>query len=323
MVDPLTRRAYAATEGDSPKRKSTPISVVRRALDVVALSPVDAAIVDLMLPDGDGIELCRRLREWSEMPIIVLSAVHEEEKKIQSLSVGADDYITKPFSPRELVARLGAVLRRASPEPEESVIAADGLEVDLVAHVVRRDGEEIHLTRTEFELLRVLVRNRGRLLTHRALLSEVWGARTRVHSDRRCGPSRASVDVDPRPAGIRRSVYAYLSQAQNNGSAFAGYSGFVQPVAGNAGAHGITFADLAGGCVMTLGRFVPILAAVALAGSLGPRRFAPPGLGTLRTDTPTFVIFVIGFVAIFAVLTFLTVLMLGPLAQALSSQMLG
>ena len=148
---------------------------MEEALDVVALSPVDAAIVDLLLPDGDGIELCRRLREWSEMPIIVLSAVHEEEKKIQSLLVGADDYITKPFSPRELVARLGAVLRRASREPEQSVIAADGLEVDLVAHVVRRDGEEIHLTRTEFELLRVLVRNRGRLLTHRALLSEVWG----------------------------------------------------------------------------------------------------------------------------------------------------
>lgn len=125
------------------------------------------------------------------------------------------------------------------------------------------------------------------------------------------------------PQGFAESAYAYLSQAQNNGSAFAGYSGFVQPVAGNAGAHGITFADLAGGCGMTLGRFVPILAALALAGSLGPRRFAPPGLGTLRTDTPTFVIFLIGFVAIFAVLTFLNVLMLGPLAQALSSQMLG
>ena len=125
------------------------------------------------------------------------------------------------------------------------------------------------------------------------------------------------------PQGFAESAYAYLSQAQNNGSAFAGYSGFVQPVAGNAGAHGITFADLAGGCVMTLGRFVPILAVLALAGSLGPRRFAPPGLGTLRTDTPTFVIFLIGFVAIFAVLTFLTVLMLAPFAQALSSQMLG
>jgi potassium-transporting ATPase potassium-binding subunit len=124
------------------------------------------------------------------------------------------------------------------------------------------------------------------------------------------------------PQGFAESAYAYLSQAQNNGSAFAGYSGFVQPVAGNAGAHGITFADLAGGIVMTFGRFVPILAALALAGSLGPRRVAPPGLGTLRTDTPTFVIFLIGFVAIFAVLTFLTVLVLAPFAQALSSQML-
>jgi len=124
------------------------------------------------------------------------------------------------------------------------------------------------------------------------------------------------------PQGLAESVYAYLSQAQNNGSAMAGYSGFVQPVAGNAGAHGITYADLAGGWVMTFGRFVPILAALALAGSLGPRRIAPPGLGTLRTDTPTFVIFLIAFIAIFSVLTFLTVLVLAPFAQALSSQML-
>src|SRR5450631_1582405 len=125
------------------------------------------------------------------------------------------------------------------------------------------------------------------------------------------------------PQGLAESVYAYLSQAQNNGSAFAGYSGFVQPIAGNVGAHGIAFADLAGGWAMTLGRFVPILAVLALAGSLGPRRIAPPGLGTLRTDTPTFVIFLIGFIAIFAVLTFLTALVLAPFAQALSSQMLG
>ena len=125
------------------------------------------------------------------------------------------------------------------------------------------------------------------------------------------------------PQGFAEPVYAYLSQAQNNGSAFAGYSGFVQPVAGNAGSHGIAFADLAGGWVMTLGRLVPILAALALAGSLGPRRIAPPGLGTLRTDTPTFVIFLIGFVAIFAVLTFLTALVLAPFAQALSSHIFG
>ena len=124
------------------------------------------------------------------------------------------------------------------------------------------------------------------------------------------------------PQGFAESVYAYLSQAQNNGSAFAGYSGFIQPVAGNVGAHGIAFADLAGGWVMILGRFVPILAVLALAGSLGPRRIAPVSLGTLRTDTPTFVIFLIGFVAVFAVLTFLTALVLAPFAQALSSHML-
>jgi two-component system KDP operon response regulator KdpE len=145
------------------------------ALDVAAVSAVDAAIVDLLLPDGDGVELCRRLREWSEMPIIVLSAVGEEEQKVAVLKAGADDYITKPFGPRELLARLEAVLRRASPEAGKSVITVAGLEVDLAAHVVRRDGVEVHLTPTEFELLRALVSNRGRLLTHRALLTEVWG----------------------------------------------------------------------------------------------------------------------------------------------------
>ena len=102
----------------------------------------------------------------------------------------------------------------------------------------------------------------------------------------------------------------------------AGYTGFIQPVAGNVGAHGITFADVAGGVVMTLGRFVPILALLALAGSLAPRRVAPPGLGTLRTDTPTFVIYLIAFVIIVAVLTFLTVLVLAPFVQALSPRLI-
>jgi potassium-transporting ATPase potassium-binding subunit len=124
------------------------------------------------------------------------------------------------------------------------------------------------------------------------------------------------------PQGLAESVYTYLSQVQNNGSAMAGYTGFIQPVAGNLGSHGIAFADLAGGVVMTLGRFVPILAVLALAGSLGPRRVAPTGLGTLRTDTPMFVIYLVGFVLIVAVLTFLTALVLAPFAQALSARML-
>jgi two-component system KDP operon response regulator KdpE len=150
-------------------------ATMEEALDAAAVSPPDAAIVDLLLPDGDGIELARQLREWSSMPIIVLSAIGDEAEKVRALRAGADDYVTKPFGPEELVARLEAVLRRTSPEPDESIITAHGLEVDLAAHLVRRDGEIVHLTPTEFDLLRMFVRNRGRLLTHRLLLSEVWG----------------------------------------------------------------------------------------------------------------------------------------------------
>ena len=145
------------------------------ALDLVAVKPPEAAILDLMLPDIDGVEVTRRLREWTKMPILVLSAVGEEDRKVEALAAGADDYVTKPFGPRELVARLEAVLRRAAPEGAEPKIVADGLEIDLAARTVRRDGELVHLTPTEFGLLRTLARNRGRLMTHRALLVEVWG----------------------------------------------------------------------------------------------------------------------------------------------------
>jgi len=145
------------------------------ALDRAAVRPPAAAILDLMLPDLDGVEVTKRLREWSEMPIIVLSAVGEEEAKVRALAAGADDYVTKPFGPPELVARLGAALRRATPAPSEPVLVADGLEIDLAARSVRRDGEDVHLTPTEFELLRALAQSRGRLMTHRALLVAVWG----------------------------------------------------------------------------------------------------------------------------------------------------
>jgi two-component system, OmpR family, KDP operon response regulator KdpE len=145
------------------------------ALDLAAVHPPEAAIVDLVLPDADGVEVTRRLREWSEMPILVLSAVGDEEQKVKALEAGADDYITKPFGSRELVARLQAALRRTGSVEKEPLIAVEGLEIDLAAHVVRRDGQPVHLTPIEFELLRVLVRNRGRLMTHSALLTEVWG----------------------------------------------------------------------------------------------------------------------------------------------------
>jgi two-component system KDP operon response regulator KdpE len=152
-----------------------PADTASDALDRAAVRPPDAAIVDLVLPDGDGVEVCRSLREWSTMPIIVLSAVGDEAEKVRALEAGADDYVTKPFGPRELVARLQAVLRRAEVPDDEPTVELDGLEVDLAARRVRREGEEVHLTPIEFDLLRMLVRNRGRLLTHRALLGEVWG----------------------------------------------------------------------------------------------------------------------------------------------------
>jgi two-component system, OmpR family, KDP operon response regulator KdpE len=150
-------------------------ATAEEALDHAAVRPPDAAIIDLVLPDGSGIDVCRSLREWSGMPILVLSAVGDEEAKVQALDAGADDYVTKPFGPRELLARLAAVLRRAAGGTEEPVVRVDELEIDLAGRTVRRAGEEVHLTPIELDLLRVLVRHRGRLMTHRMLITEVWG----------------------------------------------------------------------------------------------------------------------------------------------------
>jgi two-component system KDP operon response regulator KdpE len=150
-------------------------ATMEEALDRAAVRPSDAAIIDLVLPDGSGVELCRKLREWTQMPIIVLSAVGDEEAKVEALEAGADDYVTKPFGPRELVARLEAALRRTGGGADEPAIEIDGLVVDLAARTVTVEGEAVHLTPIEFDLLRMLVRNRGRLLTHRTLLVDVWG----------------------------------------------------------------------------------------------------------------------------------------------------
>jgi len=150
-------------------------SNAEQALNRAAVAGPHLAIVDLLLPDEHGIELCRRLREWSEMPILVLSAVGDEQTKIDALHAGADDYVTKPFAPGELVARVRAALRRAGRETSEPRVEVGPLVVDLAAHAVWVNGEEVHLTPTEFSLLRVLVLNRGLLLTHRQLLTEVWG----------------------------------------------------------------------------------------------------------------------------------------------------
>lgn len=145
------------------------------ALDRGSIRLPAAAIIEFVLPDSDGVEVCRRLREWSAMPVILLSAVCDEEVQVCAFEAGADDYVTKPFRPRELVARLLVNLRRMAPEGEEPRVELDGLEIDLAARVVRREGEVVHLTPIEFKLLSVLTQNRGRLLTHGALLQQVWG----------------------------------------------------------------------------------------------------------------------------------------------------
>jgi two-component system KDP operon response regulator KdpE len=156
--------------------EALPASTGEEALDLAAVSRPEAGIIDLVLPDMDGIELCRRLREWTAMPLIVLSAVEDEDAKVRALAVGADDYVTKPFGPRELIARLGANLRRIEPDRDTPLIATGELSIDLAARTVTIAGEAIHLTPTEFSLLALLARNRGRLMTHRDLLVSVWGA---------------------------------------------------------------------------------------------------------------------------------------------------
>ena len=152
-----------------------PTGSAREALDHAAVRPPDAAIIDLVLPDGSGVDVCLELRTWSQMPILVLSAVGDEDAKVRALEAGADDYVTKPFGPRELLARVGAAMRRAANGGGDPVLKVEGLEIDLAARLVLREGQEVHLTPIEFDLLRVLARNRGRLMTHRAILTEVWG----------------------------------------------------------------------------------------------------------------------------------------------------
>ena len=144
------------------------------ALTVAGLRPPDAVVLDLLLPDGSGTAVCRELRTWSEAPIIVVSAVGDEDEKIAALDAGADDYVTKPFAIGELLARLRAALRRAGP-PGTPVVTVGLITIDLDRRTVEFAGEPVHLTPHEFAILRLLAVNEGRLLTHKTILHEVWG----------------------------------------------------------------------------------------------------------------------------------------------------
>ncbi len=145
-----------------------------QALTVAAVRPPDAVILDLVLPDARGTDVCKELRAWSTVPVIVLSVVGDELEKVAALDAGADDYVTKPFGVDELLARLRAALRRAEPSPEP-VLSIGELRIDLEAHDVTFAGRPVQLTPHEYKLLGLLARNEGKLLTHQAILREVWG----------------------------------------------------------------------------------------------------------------------------------------------------
>lgn len=147
----------------------------KAALEAITAERPDMVILDLGLPDVDGVEVTRLLREWTRIPIIILSVRGQEADKIAALDAGADDYLTKPFGTGELLARMRVALRRASQSQAEPVFVVDELAVDLSRRLVAVSGAEVQLTPTEYDLLRTLVSHAGKVLTHRQLLREVWG----------------------------------------------------------------------------------------------------------------------------------------------------
>jgi two-component system KDP operon response regulator KdpE len=167
--------------GAALKARSYEVATVgtgQAAIDAIALSPPDVVVLDLGLPDLDGIEVCRRVREWSDVPIVVLSAEGSDERKVLALDQGADDYVTKPFSTAELLARIRVALRHRNEMPspdDDAVLRVGALQVDLARHLVDVDGRKVDLTPKEFAFLALLARWPGRVLTHRTILQEVWG----------------------------------------------------------------------------------------------------------------------------------------------------
>jgi two-component system, OmpR family, KDP operon response regulator KdpE len=167
----LEGESYQVHEAETGQQGLTEIAGRRPAI----------ILLDLGLPDMEGLEVLKRLREWSEAPVLVLSVRDDEAGKVAALDAGAEDYVTKPFSSPELLARLRAAQRKTRPEEEVSIFKSGDLVVDLTARVVSRGGHEIKLTATEYALLRLFVRHPGRVLTHRHILREIWGPKSEEH----------------------------------------------------------------------------------------------------------------------------------------------
>lgn len=176
----IRRFVRLALEGEA--LKVVDADTLQRGLIEAATRKPDLVILDLGLPDGDGRDFIRDLRQWSTVPVIVLSARVDEQDKIDALDVGADDYLTKPFGIGELLARVRVALRRHPGQQPEPVVRFSDVSVDLAARRVTRAGQEIHLTPIEFRLLGILLNNIGKVLTQRQLLSQVWGPNAVEHS---------------------------------------------------------------------------------------------------------------------------------------------
>lgn len=162
----LTSEGYRVEEADTAKQ----------AIRIATQQPPDLVILDLGLPDGDGLDVLQRLREWSRAPVVILSARDQEKQKVAALDAGADDYLTKPFGTGELLARIRVALRHANRTPDESAVFESGdLKIDLATRRVFAHGAEVKLTPLEYKLLATLVKHAGKVLTHSFLLKEVWG----------------------------------------------------------------------------------------------------------------------------------------------------
>jgi two-component system KDP operon response regulator KdpE len=173
----------------------------QETLNAVVEHRPDVIILDLGLPDFDGVEVTRRLREWSQTPIIILSVREAEQDKIAALDAGADDYLTKPFGTGELMARMRVVMRRLTGNQDEPVLRVDDLKMDLTRRLVTMNENPIALTPTEYEILRLLLQNAGKVLTHRQLLRQVWGTayETEMHI-LRVNMSNLRRKIEPDPA---------------------------------------------------------------------------------------------------------------------------
>ena len=203
IEDEPQMRRFLRTALDANDYRLVEAETAKEGLAQAAARNPDVILLDLGLPDRDGLEVARELRGWSATPIIVLSARGREEDKVRALDLGADDHLTKPFGVEELLARIRVALRHAALPPGAGpgpVFEAGDLRVDLAARRITRAGQEIHLTPTEYKLLTTLVRHAGKVLTHRQLLKEVWGANyvnqshyVRVY----LGQLRQKIEADP------------------------------------------------------------------------------------------------------------------------------